>query len=243
MRLTTTALAGLGLVALTLGAPADTGNPHSTIRSTTTWENTKTQKYHCEGEDVVRCETAPGGICLAIDLCEAHCFKHNSGASCVDLGVPVVFTSNDINVAVPKTSVLETSVKFAARDAAPQEDMHYTCSRNRASVLICKYGFCSTDHYCEGGNECNDDCNCCKSLSSSAQDTKSEVRAVPEDTLISLFARSRSPKEDVLYVCSKDRASVLKCRYDFCATDYYCAKNHLCIDKPARCKKSLDARE
>ncbi|KZM20940.1 hypothetical protein ST47_g7920 [Ascochyta rabiei] len=217
-----TVLAGLALVALALGAPADLGNPHSSTGSTTAWENTQTQEYHCEGNDIVRCETTPGGVCFAMDLCEAYCFHHDSGASCVDLGAPAVETSNNVEITARKTSISVTGVNVAARDASSQEDMHYTCSRNRASVLICKYGFCSIDHYCRSGNECKDDCSCCKSAFPSVQGAKSEVRIVPKDAAISLAARGRNPKESALYVCSKDRASVLKCRHGFCATDYYC---------------------
>ncbi|KAF2622662.1 hypothetical protein BU25DRAFT_425598 [Macroventuria anomochaeta] len=241
MQLTTTILAGLCLVALALGAPSDMGSPHSTIGSTTFWENTQTQKYHCEGKDVIRCEITAGGTCSAINLCDAYCFNHDKGVACVDMGEPIMNTSSDIDTTIPKVPASAPDIKVAARYASPQENKHYICFQDRTGVLICKYGFCSTDHYCKSGAKCKDDSVSCESQSPSA---KSEVRSAPnqsEDVPTKLVARNRSPKENKWYVCSKNRASVLKCAYGFCATDYYCAKRHPCIDNPARCKRALSA--
>lgn len=241
MRLTITVLAGLGLFDSVLGAPADMGNVHSAISPATTWKDTQFQKYHCEGMDVFYCETTAGDTCFAINICEESCVNHDDGVFCVDLGTPFVATSSEVEATSDKTLIPSPNLRVTARDASPQENMHYTCSRNRASVLICKYGFCSTDHYCGTGSECKDECNCCRSPL--AQSVRSEVRAVSiqrEDTASRLAARRRSPKKTVSRVCSKDRASILKCEYGFCSTDYYCSKGHPCVDNPARCKKDRD---
>jgi hypothetical protein len=234
MPLHTTALAGCGIVALAFSAPAT--NP------TAAWENTQTQNYHCAGKDVVRCETTAGGTCFAIEFCEAYCFNHKNGALCVDMGASsdVITAVNNVETTIPRTPV---SV-LAARDASSREDKHYTCSRNRASVLICRYGFCSTDYYCGSSDECKDDCLCCKTKSSVAQGAKSAVRTVPiqiEGATIDIVARESNPQKNKQYICSKDRTSVLKCTYGFCSTDHYCAKRHPCVDNPARCTKAHSA--
>ena len=245
MQLTTTILAGLCLVALALSAPVDMGSPTSTTGLATFWEGKQTQKYHCEGKDFIHCETIARGTCLTIDRCEAYCFNYDKGAACVDLGEATVKTSSDIDTTVSKVPVPAFDITFTTRDISPQEDKHYVCSKDRTGVLICRYGFCSTDHYCKSDEECKDDSVSCESKSPSAQGSKSEVRDVPkqvEDTSLKHVARNSTPKENKSYVCSKDRTSVLKCVYDFCATDYYCAKGHLCVDKPARCKKAVNAQ-
>lgn len=243
MLIYTIALASFGFTALVLSAPTDTSRP--TANPATAWEDTQTQKYHCEGKDVVRCETTVGGTCFAIDLCEVYCFDHDNGASCVDLNVPNdMTTSDDIDVTIPKAPASGSGTNVLPRDASAQKDEHLTCSRDRASILICRYGFCSSEKYCKSGDECKDECNCCKSKSPSAQGARSEVRPEPirvEDAAVAIAARETSPQENKHYVCSKDRTSVLKCTYGFCATDYYCATRHPCIDNPARCKRARHA--
>lgn len=229
MRLTTLLLAGLGLVALTSSTPVDTGSPHSVTGSTTFWENTQTQEYHCKGKDVIHCETTAGGTCIAMDPCEAYCFLHDNGAACVDMGEPPV---------IPKVPVSASEAKIAARDASSQKNEHNECSKDRTGVLICRYGFCSTDHYCKAGDECKDGSFSCAPKSLSAPNVKSEVRDVPPQAEAAALDLGEKPT----YICSKDRASVLKCLYGFCSTDYYCAKRHPCVDNPPRCEKALSAR-
>ncbi|KAH9875189.1 hypothetical protein J1614_004679 [Plenodomus biglobosus] len=70
------------------------------------------------------------------------CYEFNTGATCS-----------------------ESTINIKARAPVPQEDKHYICSKDRTSVLICRYGFCSTDRYCNldgPGASCHDDCTCCK---------------------------------------------------------------------------------
>lgn len=243
MRLTTLIPVGLGLFALVLGAPAGTGNPHGLMDPTdpTAWKNTRTHNYHCEGKAVVRCEENVGGTRSAIDLCNPYCFSNNNGVSCVKLRAPTVKTFDIMDATNLEAEKLVPDSSVTAREASPQEDLHYTCSQNRASVLVCKYGFCSSDHYCRSGTECKDDCSCYKKTSLSARTIESEGCGpvfLNKGTAVTLTTRSRSPKPNISYVCSKDRASVLRCEHGFCSSDYYCAKGHTCSDNPARCKRA-----
>ncbi|EOA91009.1 uncharacterized protein SETTUDRAFT_25103 [Exserohilum turcica Et28A] len=47
-------------------------------------------------------------------------------------------------------------------DTQAQENKRYECSKDHTGVLICRYGFCSTDHYCKKNTKCSDKCACCK---------------------------------------------------------------------------------
>ncbi|KAF1929189.1 uncharacterized protein M421DRAFT_4359 [Didymella exigua CBS 183.55] len=228
MQLATTILAGLGLIALASSAPTDTDTLHSATGSTTFWQNTQTQKYHCQGQDVIRCETTAGGTCIAIDTCEAYCFLHDNGAACVDMDAPPVL----------KIPVSTSEAKFTARSASSEKNEYHECSKDRTGVLICKYRFCSTDYYCKAGDECKDGTFSCAPKSPSLARVKSEARDKPAQ--VEAVAADLEGKPS--YICSKDRASVLKCLFGFCSTDYYCAKGHPCADNPARCKKYLNAR-
>ncbi|EMD96083.1 hypothetical protein COCC4DRAFT_122724, partial [Bipolaris maydis ATCC 48331] len=58
----------------------------------------------------------------------------------------------------------ETHVAMAKKDALTFDDKEkkrYECSNDRTCVLICRYGFCSTEHYCKKGTRCSDKCACC----------------------------------------------------------------------------------
>ena len=181
MRLTATIHAGLSLIALTLSAPAAIS--HFTIHPTTARENTRTKKYRCDGRNLICCEITAGGTCFAADTCETYCFSHDHGASCVDMGKSVATTSNNIDISI------------AARDTSPQENKHYTCSKDHTGVLICKYGFCSTDHYCKTYDECKSDCNCCRRRVSSTQGSKTEIRTLPaqvENAAMRMVAKGRN---------------------------------------------------
>ncbi|KAH6618509.1 hypothetical protein C7974DRAFT_378706 [Boeremia exigua] len=234
MQLTTTLLVRIGMIALALGARADTDTQSSSISSTAFWIDTPTQKYHCEGRDVIHCETTVGGTCFTVDTCEEYCFKHDNGAACVDMGA-TAYTSDNIDYLASEVLDSTPEDDFAARDTSPQENEHYICSKDRRSILVCRYGFCSSDYYCKSNEKCSDDSVSCRStLISGAPGSKSVIRTVVEgikDTALKLGTRNQSS-----YMCSKDRASVLKCVYGFCATHYYCAKGSPCIDNPARSK-------
>lgn len=241
MQLLKIVLTCLGLATLALSAPTDTGNPAlSTGSLATLWRDTKTQRYHCVDKDIIRCEMAAGGSCLSINFCQSYCSKHEQGAVCVDTaevteGVVIDNGKPTLKAQVPKVD------RITARDASPQEDKHYVCSKDRRSVLICRFGFCSTDYYCKSDEECKDRSVSCQSKLSFAEVSKSGMRAMASRSgtaPIKRVTRNRGSKDKSSYVCSKDRASVLKCMYGFCATDYYCAKGHPCVDNPARCKKA-----
>ncbi len=234
MKLHNCVVAGLGLAVFALSAPADTSI--SSIDAVHTWLNTQTQKYHCDNMSVIRCETTAGGTCFAIESCEAYCYDHNNGASCIDMVASrdTVTVSDDIDIPMPNLKL--PVAELVARTASREGKKHYTCSKDGTGVLLCRYGFCQTDHYCKAGEACSDGCNCCKRKSRGG---KAEVRTEPSATVGAagdITAREASPQENKNYICSKDRASVLKCTYGFCSTDRYCAKRKRCVDNPARCK-------
>ena len=221
MQLTSILVSGLGLIALASSAPVESSNPSSVAAPITFWQDTQTQHYHCDGRDVIRCETSSAKVanaCIPIDTCAPFCFLHDNGAACVDMGAPPV----------PKVPV---PVKVAARAASSDKNEHNECSKDRTGVLICKYGFCSTDYYCKAGFECQDDSFTCVPKSPSLGTVKSEVRDVSPHAEVAAVKSNDNPS----YTCSKDRASVLRCLYGFCSTDYYCVKGHPCVDNPARC--------
>jgi hypothetical protein len=228
MQITPILLSGLDLIALASSASVKTGNPSSVAAPITFWRDTQTQKHHCDGRDIIRCETPEakvGGICTTIDTCESFCFIHDNGAACVNMGAPPM----------PKIPV---SAKVTARAASSEENEHNECSKDRTGILICRYGFCSTDYYCKAGEECQDGPFTCAPKSSSLAEAKSEARDVLPETEVTAVESNDNPS----YACSRDRASVLKCLYGFCSTEYYCTKGHSCVDNPARCKKMLNAQ-
>lgn len=235
MQLTEAIVAGLGLVTLGWSQPTDAGGQSlSNGFPATFWKDTQTQSYHCVEKDIVRCPSTGSGGCPYIDFCEVHCFKHKEGAACVDMGAVIGEVPSDNEAPTRKDPVSAEDLKVAARDASLQENKHYVCSKNRRSVLICRYGFCSTDHYCKSNEECKYESVSCES--------KSDIPAVAyrsEAAPLKLVTRDRGSKQKSKYTCSKDRASVLKCTYGVCAIDYYCAKGHPCVGKPARCKKAV----
>ncbi|KAJ4381151.1 hypothetical protein N0V86_003498 [Didymella sp. IMI 355093] len=185
MRLTTIFLSGLGLIALASSAPTGTGDPSSAAVPITSWLNTQTQKYHCEGKDVIRCETTARGTCIAMYPCKKYCFLHDNGAACVDMGAPPV-----------KVAVSIFEAKIAARAVSSEMNEHNECSKDCTGVLICRYGFCSTDYYCKSGDECNDGSFSCAPKSPSLEGVKSEIRDVPpqaEVAAVGLDGSRRTP--------------------------------------------------
>ncbi|KAJ4989304.1 hypothetical protein SVAN01_05209 [Stagonosporopsis vannaccii] len=219
MQLIKTVLVGLGLVALALSTPTSAdGATFTSGPPATTWQGTHMQRYHCVGKDVIQCETAAGGRCLAIDPCKLSCFERDKSALCISNG-----EFNDNKKSIPGGPVPMADLKIAARKASPHENKHCICSKDRRGVLICKYGFCSTDQYCKSNEECKDESVSCESKSPSAQASKSEIRAVADLSgagLVKLSTRNCRPKEKSSYVCSKDCASILKCNRGFCAINY-----------------------
>jgi hypothetical protein len=124
MQITPVLLSGLGLIALASSTSVKTGNPSSVAAPITFWQDTQTQKHHCDGRDIIRCETPRakvGGTCITIDTCESFCFIHDNGAACVNIGAPPM----------PKIPV---SAKVTARAASSEENEHNECSKDRTGV-------------------------------------------------------------------------------------------------------------
>ena len=69
----------------------------------------------------------------------------------------------------------------------------YECSDDHTGVLVCQYGFCSTDHYCKKGMRCSDGCACCKKGLKEVADSD-KVSRQPE-AVISL----RSPASTLIW--------------------------------------------
>lgn len=109
------------------------------------WRNTPGRAFHCDLDRnaVVSCQL--DGACKTVDSCS----EYVGGLQCEDNGVEVSCA------AVVFQDGAGDVVKVKQRDAIPQENKHWVCSRDRASVLVCAYGFCSTEKYCKKGAECN----------------------------------------------------------------------------------------
>lgn len=86
---------------------------------------------------------ANGAARATTETCLAKYIENQRGAEC----------SPDIPVALAKKDVSDLEVEAKTS---------YECSNDRTGVLVCKYGFCSTDHYCRKGTKCSDKCACCK---------------------------------------------------------------------------------
>lgn len=86
---------------------------------------------------------ANGAACATTELCRVKCIENQHGAEC----------SPEIPVALAKKD--EGALEAEAKKS-------YECSNDQTRVLVCKYGFCSTDHYCRKGTKCSDKCACCK---------------------------------------------------------------------------------
>jgi hypothetical protein len=69
----------------------------------------------------------------------------------------------------------------------PAQPGTYECSNDRTGVLICRFGFCSTDHYCSSkkGESCHDDCACCKK-NGLASRQEADVSSLSEDLSVLL---------------------------------------------------------
>ncbi|KAF2847766.1 hypothetical protein T440DRAFT_455861 [Plenodomus tracheiphilus IPT5] len=149
MGLLTIVLAGLATIAL--AAPGATpSNEDTSITSNGPPFINKpgsNSSYHCSDTtpNVIetRVESGYSTAMIPVYNCLRNdCYEFTTGATCG-----------------------ESTIDIKARTPIPEENKHKTCSKDRASVLICRYGFCSTDHYCNlhgVGDYCHDDCNCCK---------------------------------------------------------------------------------
>ncbi|KAE8853575.1 hypothetical protein HRS9122_00567 [Pyrenophora teres f. teres] len=145
-----------GLVALAAKPPATLG--------TRSKYNDGRIRYKCYGIKVLIGCVGPLD-CPIIERCENWCISSGGGAGCAVNGheIPLYLLSNpdhldkrqvdQINPFVPATGINKD-------DTATKKT--YECSNDHTGVLICHYGFCSTDHYCKKGTMCSDTCGCCR---------------------------------------------------------------------------------
>ncbi|KAI8934668.1 hypothetical protein NX059_008360 [Plenodomus lindquistii] len=148
MRLLVLALGGLAAAALSTPSivkdTTSTGDEPPFLN-----DPTRRVSYHCSiaQPDVVEEYVKVGDLNVVnpIFTCpRGDCYEFETGVTCGESTV---------------------DVKARAATANSQDDPYYKCSKDRASILICQYGFCSTDHYCNldgPGALCQDDCICCK---------------------------------------------------------------------------------
>jgi hypothetical protein len=239
MQLITAILASLGVVTLTLSTPAgaDSAIPPAI------WLNTQVDHYRCEGKDVTRCVTATEGACVNLGTCETYCYGDDAGVACVDNKEATENASDD-------SKTFQKCMRLGSGNQADvaqsyghpaAEHKHYSCSKDLTSVLICKYGFCSTDHHCKKTELCSIQSLTCKPKSTLVQSREAEIEGGGshiEDAKLTLAAKghnSRGEESYIHYICSDDFAKVMRCSYDFCAIDHYCRKHRHCVDSPARC--------
>jgi hypothetical protein len=111
-------------------------------------------RYHCTRDQwIVLCPSQ--GACSSVVECQVKCIENKLGAECAD---------QKRDVAVPSAKKKE----------------HKECSNDHTGVLICRFGFCSTDLYCKRGESCHDDCACCKK-NGLASRQEHEVSLLSED--------------------------------------------------------------
>jgi hypothetical protein len=239
MQLITTILTSLGVVMLASSAPADADSATSL---TSTWLNTQVHHYRCEGKDVTRCDTATDSGCVNLDTCETYCFGDDAGVACIDIKEE---TPSEDSKTLYRRGSSDNQAGVAHSYVHPAtEDKHYGCSKDLNRVLICKYGFCSTDHYCKTTEVCSIQSLTCEPKSTLVKHREAEIQAggshVEDGTLTSASEShdSGGKKPYVHYICSDDRTGILKCSYNFCAIDHYCRKHRRCVDTPARCVKA-----
>ncbi|KAF1944288.1 hypothetical protein EJ02DRAFT_482599 [Clathrospora elynae] len=152
MKLLVTALAGLaGLATLAIAVP-----PPPPPGVALHWVNPEDGSFYYSCDEGINnvisrsdMSVAPDDNYQIVQECGTqHCVQNPWSAEC--------------QVVLPPSPIGdEAHVDIKAR----QEDKHYECSKDRSAVLICKYGFCSLDHYCKlkmASSTCHDDCNCCK---------------------------------------------------------------------------------
>jgi hypothetical protein len=243
MQLITTILASLGVVIIALSTPA--GADSATRMPPAIWLNTQVDLYRCEGKDVLRCGTETDSRCVNLGTCETYCYGDDVGVACVDIKEATENASDD-------SKTFQKCMRFRSGNQADvaqryehpaTEDKHYGCSKDLTSVLICKYGFCSTDHHCKNTELCSIQSLTCEPKSTLVQNREAEIQAGGshiEDATLTLAAKSHDSRGDesyIHYICSDDFAKIMRCSYDFCVIDHYCRKHRHCVDSPARCVK------
>ena len=244
MQLITATLSSLGVVMLAFSAPAGADSATSLIPPAI-WLNKQVYHYRCEGKDVNRCVTATDSGCVNLGTCETYCYGDNAGVACVDIKEATENASDD-------SKTFQKCIRVGSDNQADvaqwighpaTEDKHYDCSKDLNSVLICNYGFCSTNHYCKNTEVCSIQSFTCEPKSTLVQNRDAEIQAGGshiEDATLTLAAKShdsRGEESYIHYICSDDFAKIMRCSYNFCVIDHYCRKHYHCVDTPARCVK------
>ncbi|KAH6870732.1 hypothetical protein BKA58DRAFT_182583 [Alternaria rosae] len=97
-------------------------------------------KYSCTQDDwILACPV--NAACATIEYCLVKCIANERGAEC--------------SPGTSEKREIESEVDI-------EEKKTYQCAKDRTGVLVCQYGFCQTDHYCNRGWKCRDNCKCCK---------------------------------------------------------------------------------
>lgn len=127
-------------------------------------------RYICPAPDATqiwRCDEGPihHFWCVPWLSCEQGCFQTSHGASCSSL-LPSSPT--------PKRKARSSEIRLRTEHHAqvkryeiandPNENKHYICSNDGVAVLVCRWGFCSTEKLCRKGQKCDAECNCCRKI-------------------------------------------------------------------------------
>ncbi|RMZ74242.1 hypothetical protein GMOD_00003250 [Pyrenophora seminiperda CCB06] len=161
------ALAFVGLVTLTVASPTE-----AVVVATSMHKNDGTHLYKCGMGEVVLACFSPNA-CPVLEKCATKCVQGSEGAGCVTEATTVTIVAN-----------LEAHQAVHTADTNDVDDVAkktYQCSNDHTGVLVCQYGFCSTDHYCNKGTTCRDRCACCKKGSHEVADTNDD-KVLPRST-------------------------------------------------------------
>ncbi|KAI1514242.1 hypothetical protein Ptr86124_006872 [Pyrenophora tritici-repentis] len=169
-----------GMVALAGTLPA-----HDPEEFRFSYRNDGLNVYECNKNDLMVC-TKPQ-VCAIIEKCEKSCIFNSDGADCIRKGeINYDFLAYyyehpelDMNIHIDPNENWESK-----KPASPEKrqssgqtnqlissginkddtvtEKTYECSNDHTGVLVCQYGFCSTDHYCKKGIRCSDNCSCCR---------------------------------------------------------------------------------
>lgn len=185
--------AALGSVALALGASVDTRLPVPSFDPSLTCLTRKASRYHFKGRfDAFSVLNSPRSN-AARDDCDSPCSRRDNGDAYAEMSNGYV-NSGDTKLTDARPTNSMTEANGVALDTSLGEKGYYICSTDRTGVLICNYGFCSTDHYCGNDKECSDDSASCETHPSSTQPGELAAgflgRAV-ESVLHNLAARAR----------------------------------------------------
>ena len=165
MRLIAAILVALSSVALAPDAPVSTHDPVFCVKPSLLGFRVKTSEHYCEHSAYELYDSSSSESSSELHICDASCHRRYNGVVNINMGGSTVKTECSYSF----DSKLPTSMSGANlvdQDISPGEDKHYICSTDRTGILICRYGFCSTDRYCRRDEECSGDSASCESLHS-----------------------------------------------------------------------------